>query len=325
MKCFYHNDPDGKASAFCVHAWVGLTDQYDTEYFPIDYNQNFPIDDIHEGEQIWIVDFSIQPDEMRALLKKTDDVTWIDHHKTAIAKYEDFEHEIRGVRLDGEAGCTLTYKYIHWWTGRGAGPIELQHDRSGIHPVPRCLVLIGDRDVWAWEHGDETKYFHAGHLMYDSSPESEFWWKCMDHECPESTDPKNTGNADARIRGNKFWEQVMDKGRTVVQYRDRFHKELNDAIGFDLEFEGYKTRALNICRVGSEAFGGDPAFEDYEILMPFSFNGEKFTVSMYSAGSPDVSEIAVRHGGGGHQRAAGFVCDSLPFATNTTSDAGSVK
>lgn len=24
MKCFYHVDLDGKAAAFCVHAWVGI-------------------------------------------------------------------------------------------------------------------------------------------------------------------------------------------------------------------------------------------------------------------------------------------------------------
>lgn len=39
---------------------------------------------IKPNEQIYIVDFSISSEEMRELLKITKDITWIDHHKTAI-------------------------------------------------------------------------------------------------------------------------------------------------------------------------------------------------------------------------------------------------
>ena len=67
---------------------------------------------IRKDEQVYIVDYSIIPDEMRELLNITKDVTWIDHHKTAIEKYKEFEHEIRGVRYDGVSGCMLTYCYM---------------------------------------------------------------------------------------------------------------------------------------------------------------------------------------------------------------------
>jgi len=57
---------------------------------------------------------------MRELLITTKNVTWIDHHKTAIEKYNDFEYDIRGVRYDGIAGCMLTYCYLHHMTQRGS-------------------------------------------------------------------------------------------------------------------------------------------------------------------------------------------------------------
>ena len=46
--------------------------------------------------------------------------------------------------------------------------------------------------------------------------------------------------------------------------------------------------------------------------MPFSFDGDKWTVSLYST-SVDVSEIAKKYGGGGHKGASGFHCKELPF------------
>jgi nanoRNase/pAp phosphatase (c-di-AMP/oligoRNAs hydrolase) len=46
--------------------------------------------------------------------------------------------------------------------------------------------------------------------------------------------------------------------------------------------------------------------------MPFVFDGEQYTVSLYSK-TVDVSEIAKKYGGGGHKGAAGFQCKKLPF------------
>lgn len=40
--------------------------------------------------------------------------------------------------------------------------------------------------------------------------------------------------------------------------------------------------------------------------------GDLFKVSMYSE-FVDVSEIAVKYGGGGHKGASGFQCTELPF------------
>ena len=125
MKCFYHNDADGKCSGFWVNFAVKLSNDYqDNSFIEMTYAKPFPMTSIRKDEQIYIVDFSISPDEMRQLLKITKNVTWIDHHKTAIEKYQDFEHEIRGIRYDGIAACMLTYCYIKHMTSNGEGDIE---------------------------------------------------------------------------------------------------------------------------------------------------------------------------------------------------------
>ena len=123
MKCFYHADADGRCAGFWVCLNVGITDTYKPEFIEINYGKPFPFERIGQDEQVYIVDYSIEPAEMLQLLEITKDITWIDHHKTAIEKYADFPHAIRGVRYDGVAGCMLAYCYIHHMTDRGVGEV----------------------------------------------------------------------------------------------------------------------------------------------------------------------------------------------------------
>ena len=138
MKCFYHHDMDGKcAGAIVKHMFP------ECEMFHIDYKDRFPIEIIQLDEIIYIVDFSIFPNEMRILLQITKNVHWIDHHKTSIERYKDFEHDIQGLRvLDIPSGCECTWKYIH--------PNK---------EIPFGVQLIGDRDTWTWKYKNQTKYF----------------------------------------------------------------------------------------------------------------------------------------------------------------------
>lgn len=309
MKCFYHNDLDGRAAAFCVYGWVGISDRYNVDFIPINYGKPFPFDTIRPSEQIWIVDFSISPEEMVRLLEITKDVTWIDHHKTAIEKYAVFPFPIRGIRKDGEAGCVLTWKYIHWWTYRGEGEENfLRGPLRGLE-VPRCIELVGDRDIWAWKFGEDTKLFHAAAQAHDTKPNSDFWWNCMECETDPSAGP---GNMAARERGEEFWRDLMKEGAAIERYREQYYADYCAELSFPTEIDGHEALAMNVARVGSEAFGGDAAFKAWKILMPFYFDGKQFTVSLYSK-DIDVSEIAKKYGGGGHKGAAGFQCATLPF------------
>ncbi len=314
LKCFYHDDLDGRAAAFCVHAWVGLKPQNSyipsAQFIPMEYSKPFPFDEIKSDEQVWIVDYSIKPEEMDRLLQITQDVIWIDHHKTAIERYADYPHRIRGIRKDDEAACVLTWKYIHWWTRRGDGPENFDVDcpTPGLR-VPLAIELVGDRDIWAWKHGDTTKRFYAASQAHDTKPDSEFWWRCLDREIDPADGP---GNAKAKEQGDNWWTLLLVIGAQIEEYRKRFYTDYREALAFPVTFEGHKALAMNVARVGSEAFGGDEVFQEYEILMPFYFNGRQFIVSLYSK-TVDVSELAKTRGGGGHKGAAGFQCDKLPF------------
>lgn len=291
MKCFYHNDADGRCSGFWVHLSVGINDQYlDHDFIEMSYAKPFPMESIRKDEQIYIVDYSISPDEMRQLLKITKNVTWIDHHKTAIEKYKDFEYKIRGIRYDGVAGCMLTYCYIHHMTQRGTGDIE-PFDPSMTKDAPRFTKLIADWDVWKFEYGDDTRHFITAFNAYDFWPSSRLW--------------------DGFLSSDDFTcSEFIKKGITMNAFRDGWARDYMN-LGFESEFEGVKCFAVNLGRCNSEYFKSLPVGR-YDVLMPFVFDGNQYTVSLYST-TIDVSVIAKKHGGGGHKGASGFQCKELPF------------
>lgn len=296
MKCFYHIDDDGKCAAFWIYLSAGLYDGYEneTKFIPINYGMEFPFEEIQPNEQVYIVDYSIMPEEMRKLLEITKDVTWIDHHKSAIERYSDFEIPIRGIRYDGVAGCMLTYCWLHHMTDRGIGEPK-DFDLSMVDDAPMFTKYIADYDVWTFEYGDNTRYFHMGFDAYDKNPENDIWYNLL----AENTEQK-----------------YIEEGKVIIKYRDSFAKEYCESKGFETEFEGYRVYAMNIGLAGSDWF---KSVDDgsYDILMPFSYNGKykTWSYSMYSK-TVDVSVIAKKYGGGGHKGASGFSTDELILKNN---------
>ena len=296
MKCFYHNDADGKCAGFWV-ANSAVMENLETpiEFVEMSYEKPFPMNAINPNERVYIVDYSISPDEMRKLLQITEDVTWIDHHKTAIEKYDGFEYDIRGVRYDGIAGCMLTYCYLNCMTYGGIGNI-LPFDISMTKDAPVFTKLIADWDVWKFDYGDDTRKFITAFNSYDFRPESKEWDKFFyTGFCNDST----------------FETELLKEGAAMIKYRDGWAKSYLERFGFETEFEGLKCFAVNLGNCNSEYFKSLPEGK-YDAFMPFAFNGEKWTVSMYST-THDISDICKKHGGGGHAKAAGFTCVELPF------------
>ena len=293
MKCFYHNDADGRCAGFWV-AHNAVMENLETliEFIEMSYEKPFPIDTIKPNERVYIVDYSISPDEMRKLLQITMDVTWIDHHKTAIEKYNGFEYDIRGFRYDGIAACMLTYCYLHHMTDRGFGEIK-PFDISMTKDAPVFTKLIADWDVWKFDYGDDTRKFITAFNSYDFHPDSINWKMFF-------------------IDYNPTMEEAMiNEGTAMIKYRDGWAKSYLERFGFETEFEGLKCFAVNLGNCNSEYFKSLPEGK-YDAFMPFAFNGEKWTVSMYST-THDISDICKKHGGGGHAKAAGFTCVELPF------------
>ena len=276
MKCYHHNDLDGRCAGAIVYISEKIRGNGECEMIEVDYKDYIDISAINEGEKIYIVDFSFKPDVMKEVLKKTSNVIWIDHHKTAQA----YNY---GTRLDGlrefreklYAGCELTWLYFY--------PNK---------EIPSWVKLIGDRDCWRWSLGKNAEFFNEGIKLYNTSPQSTLWEQF-------------------------FWggetniiERIINEGRVCLRYRDNFCKDYIKSYSFETTFRGYKCLACGLYMFGSELFG--EKFNDYDICISYEFLGDKWIISLYSQ-KIDVSLIAKEYGGGGHQNAAGFVSERLPF------------
>ena len=180
---------------------------------------------------------------------------------------------LSGLRSEEFSACELTWKYIH-----------------GSTPMPKTVELIGDMDKWAWKH-KETMSFTEGIKQYDTRPDNKFWDVLL--------------SLDTRLVNI-----ICEQGEICVRYRDSICNQYTRDYGFDCKFDGYETFAVGLELYGSLTFGDK--IDQYDICATFEFNGVDWTIGLYSK-KIDVSELALKHGGGGHVGAAGFICNYLPF------------
>lgn len=267
MKCYYHKiDLDGKCSAAIVKRKYP-----DCELIGVNYPDRPNLDKIEPGETVFVVDFSFEPKDM---LQIFSNLIWIDHHKSAIEKAEGWVYEkAEGKREIGKAGCELTWEYLF--------PDE---------PMPEAVRLLGRYDVWDHSDRDVLK-FQYGMRLEDWMPEAPAW---------QSLFNKNT---ELNIR-----EDVIRQGIIVTKYEQRRNFAYAKAMAFPVEFEGHKAWAINKALSNSKIFETLPNAQKRPLWILFSYKNGLWRYSLYSApGSGiDVSEIAVKYGGGGHAGAAGF-------------------
>lgn len=287
MKCLHHTDADGKCAAYWVHKRYPIMNSED--FIMIDYGMNIDwMSKIQKDEFVFIVDFSIEVEEMRKLLQITKNVIWIDHHITAIKKYDGFEIEIKGLRVNGIAGCMLTWAYFN----------QMNDGRIPFNPkmcnkAPWMTKYIHDHDVWKYEYTDETAHFKLGlDAIQDTNPLSSIW--------------------DQLLQIDKV-QEIIHNGIIIEHYRDAIGLRACKSNGFEYEIDGHKAFCLNNCFGGSEWFVD--IIKQYDLVCAFSFIGEtkKWEYSLYSD-KIDTSKISVKFGGGGHPGASGFVSDRFIFS-----------
>ncbi|MBA3708547.1 MAG: hypothetical protein H0W83_06990 [Planctomycetes bacterium] len=121
--CIYHkNCLDGSASAAVVKR-----KEPDCEFLAMQYGQKPPqvLDRV-----VYIVDFGLPLERMRALKAQAREVVWIDHH----ASHLPVRAALGWGTLDtSECGASLTWKCLFPDT-----------------PPPPVLAYIKDKDLWTW-------------------------------------------------------------------------------------------------------------------------------------------------------------------------------
>lgn len=297
-----------------------------------DYGDPVPVipDDV---KTIYMLDISIDA------LMMDERLVWIDHHKSAIDKFENglnggerflSQAKIKGYRIDGVAACRLTYQYFSNLS-RDATQFPLPEksayiDRKVIEPL--SVRLAGEYDIWD-KRDPDAELFQHGLRSRDLTND----WSLLlslDRKLTVSEiealiyvgHDKNPCRPDGTTP-NPLVLGLLDSGKAVQYAKTDENASIIKDIGFTFQWEGLTWLACNHARYNSHLFTA-ALRPEHDACFGFKFTGhcaagkpcEDWSISLYHAPGKehhDLSQIASKYGGGGHRGACGFRVPTLPF------------
>lgn len=278
MKGIYHSkDLDGFTSAAIFKLKFP-----DIELIGYDYGDNF--DFKIEKEPVIIADVSFPIRTMIKFALASDfNLTWIDHHVSAIKEYNDFinddnESYCTAVLEIGIAACEGTWKYLF--------PNK---------KLPEAVLLLGEYDTW--RNSDKDRWnnkilpFQYGMRLICNKPE----------KFPVEL-----------FENNNLIDKIIEDGKIILKYQDSVNQKLCKSSSFEADFQGKKAICLNGGGFNSDVFKSVYDEDKHDVMLPFIFDGKKWNFSIYTTKNDiDCSVIAKKLGGGGHKQAAGFSVDDI--------------
>lgn len=313
MKVFYHGDMDGIASANILGNEIvprntkndALTKKRQEEIFiEFDYNKQQDLKNIQlpKNEIVYFVDCSPDQEVLDIILSQAASVFIIDHHISRKEMLEQYlkEKKIKGMFYNGASATLITYcwanmivkdkkttdnvkEFLDWF-----GLSRINQERSDI---PLSIKLINSWDIWNGFYADAEPYkinFESKHF-----------------------NPNDKGITPL-LYDNRIITQAIKKGYIMKEQMDTWAETFMKRYGYEVSYEGHKFFVANLGNGNSKYFGDK--IKDYDAVIPYCYNGEYWTCSIYSDSEKefDCSEFAKKFGGGGHKKAAGFKIEQLP-------------
>lgn len=249
----------------------------------VGYDYGLPFEQEVTGEPIIMADVSLPMKTMVKIAQLSNwQLTWIDHHISAINDYKEFigegESFCNAVLENGIAACEGTWKHLF--------PEK---------EMPLAVLLLGEYDTWRnsdkqrWDN--EILPFQFGMRLYCNSVNS-FPVEVFENE--------------------ELVKQIIHEGLTVLKYQSQVNELQCKKASFETEFNGLRAICLNGGGFNSDVFKSVYDENKHDIMMPFQFDGKKWTISLYTTKDEvDCSIIAKANGGGGHKKAAGFQVEDI--------------
>jgi uncharacterized protein len=283
----YHgNCADGFGAAYV--AWKALDDS--AEYVPANYGDcvisdgNIKIKDtVYElsGRKVYVLDYSIPPEQMSNLIDSAKLVFWLDHHKSAIdawlgpkylaphrQSYMGGDDKLFTHLNNQKAGCRLAWEYFF---------PDIQ--------TPMGLQYIEDRDLWRFNMAN-TKPFCEG----------------------LNQEPHDFASWDPFMVDNSRHDELVHRGKVLLEAKELRAKKVAGRELIQVLLGGEIFHCANVVNDISET-GTEICKATGRPSATFFISDEgNVVVSLRSLdGIPvDVAAVALQYGGGGHRNAAGF-------------------
>lgn len=294
----HHNaDSDGLLSgAICVQA--AIRDDVEFRVMGWDYGDGNP--NVAGYDHIVMADISI--DSLLEDPEVRSRVTLIDHHKTALEKWEKYAGEFKNFLVDTDvAACRLC-----WWVFENFKHEDKRPRRQArAEGEPALVYLVGLRDTA--QHRGTASEMDCEHLELGIRAQ---WPPDFGFVLASSTDRYNCGS--------QYVSDRIEEGAVISDYAESQNMELSTRGAMIREWEGVRFLCVNSIMRGSgrllsysESIASEQPHDAF--LFWGVLTGGKVTVSLYQANhlKPDIdlSPIARRHGGGGHAGACGFLTE----------------
>ena len=290
-----HTDLDGYLSAGLVEFYYKKFIDKDVEikHKSWTYGRNLPnLDYIKKHyDKVFIVDLCPDPNEFMLDLFKhfKDKLIWIDHHIKPDVEFEEMfklqypENFIKGLRADKEhctSAALLTYKYF-----------EANYNaKYNINHIPTWLKYCSDFDCWnkyddtIWHSRIMPIFSALKGIITNPSLAYNYIQKRYDSGYYYDTLHSNKKEfynyqTDSEVKEG----QILYKGILSI-YKAEANHGFERVLPVEMNGE-YRTIRAWICNTqnrSSVIFEQMENIDDYDVFIPYHFNGEKYFYSMYT-------------------------------------------
>ena len=257
--------PDGFGAALA--AWLFYGDA--AEYLALDHGQVQSLADLPPlaGRAVYILDFSFDPELLRAVDSQAARLVLLDHHKSAFNKLQGFDCRCGVVHFDmNKSGARLAWEFFH-------------PERA----VPALLQYIEDRDIWKWEFPESAAFLAA----LDMEPQDFARWR-------EIADFSTGQLAQFMARGGAMDEKYRKLAADIA------------SAAQPLVFNGVAGLMVNAPGMFHSLVGDLLSAQSGTFALMWSAGSGGVKVGLRSQRTFDCIPLAESLGGGGHAQACGF-------------------
>ncbi len=269
---YHHDDEDGWGSAAAVQIKYP-----EAQTAQCSYGREPEL--VKGYDEVYVLDFSFNAEEMAQLAANNKRFIWIDHHES---KIKQITTNYEGIRDASKSACQLSWEYCF---PEKEMPLILQH--------------IADEDIWKFLL-KETKSFNKFlSARLDKGKEIEIIKNII------------------KTYTSKEYEQAYEQGKNIKRYQDHQVEE-QEQRGVLRNIFGYKAKVyfsnINTSQLGHEALNRNKNI-DMTVIIFLIENTKGELEYKYSLRSREngvnVAELSAEYNGGGHPCAAGFVSKKL--------------
>jgi len=279
IMCIYHgNCADGFGAAVVVNRFYNHGNN-DIEWVEGHYGESMEVPDVTD-KYVIMVDFSFKRPVLLEMAAKAKQILILDHHKSAELDLVDLPSNVKCVFDMERSGALIAHDYFF-------------PDRE----APQLIKHIDDRDRWVWAY-PETRNISTALFSYEYDFDQ--WTNFIFDEIDNPI-----GEEECRPT---ICDKLNEEGSILER---KHHKDIDETVeytGHRMEIDGYNIPCVNV----PYQWGSDAAHKMYDgtgelFSAYYSIDGNSVKIGLRSdKGGFDVSELATKFGGGGHQSASGL-------------------